>query len=126
MILARIGRTALIVATALLADCADPRPTELVPSATPCGGSIVCWVAVTPATATLRAGDTLRVVAVTGPSATLPVHWAWTSSDTVRVRVDSTGLVRAVGTPTPGTAVCATMRENAGLKGCMTIVVQAR
>ncbi|MHB1312922.1 MAG: Ig-like domain-containing protein [Gemmatimonadaceae bacterium] len=86
----------------------------------------VAYVTIAPITATLRLGDTLRFVAAVpgppGPATAL----SWTSSDATKVTVDSTGLARAVAAPTPGIVICATLKADAGSKGCATIVIQVQ
>lgn len=79
---------------------------------------------VSPASATLHPGDTLRVHASYSPCPTGPApSFRWRSSDTVTAAVDSlTGLVRA---RTPGQAtVVATLLSEPTLKGAMALQVK--
>ena len=81
-------------------------------------------ITVSPASATLHPGDTLRVRASNSPCQTGPApSFRWRSSDTVTAVVDSlTGLVRA---RSPGQAtVVATLLSEPTLHGAMILQVK--
>jgi uncharacterized protein YjdB len=83
----------LMIGVAIVA-CGSDRIAQTAPVDTPLA---VCvdGPTVSPASATLRVGDTLRVRAPAELCAN-PVQWRWHSSDTVVASIDSLdGLVRA-------------------------------
>lgn len=118
----RALKASILGAVALLSCSTGERGDEPTVTAAPPLLSVI----VTPAHATLRLDETLRFVATLGPASRQSGSWLWTSSDSTRVRVDDSGLVRAVGAPTPGIAICAALSTDAGAKGCATVVIPAR
>ena len=113
------------VACGFLVACGKSEATAPIVPEQPCVERPDCAVVILPQAVAVNAGGTFQAVAITTPTATPNARWDWTSSDSVRVSVDSTGLVRALLSPNPGTKICATLRSYATLKGCLTIVIQA-
>jgi uncharacterized protein YjdB len=111
-------------ALAAIASC-EKQSTEPLSKATPCGASKYCGVTVAPVSATLGLGDTLRFAATSALPLPAGVTFVWASSDTTKVKVDATGLARAVST-SPGVAVCASVSADPASKGCASIVSLAR
>ncbi len=97
---------------------ATDRPVERIVAVPP-----LRRVDIVPATATMMPGDTVRFRATAAP-AIQPDLWTWTSSDTAALRVDGTGLARAL-LRTTGVAVCAAAVVDPGIKACATIVIPA-
>lgn len=103
-----------VLASACTGDrVAGPRAVTVV-----CNEGCTESVTVRPASATLRVGDTLTFHASTTGTAPDP-PLKWTSSDTIDVKVDSAGRVRAAGV-SPGAGVCVTM---GGAAACATVIV---
>jgi hypothetical protein len=81
-------------------------------------------VVVAPSSVSLAPGQTVRFTAMATAEIVQPEGWKWSSSDSLRVTVDSTGLARAI-IPVPGVAICATVKANPNKKGCAQLVVPA-
>ena len=111
-------RIVTLAAGVLASACGGDRVTHVAPVTVVCNNDCTESVTVRPASATLRVGDTLTFHASTTGTAPDP-SLRWTSSDTIAVRVDTTGLVRAAGV-SPGTGVCVTM---GGARACATVIV---
>jgi uncharacterized protein YjdB len=106
----------LVAYCCLVSACSGPERAvaRTVPTLTPC----VLGVSVTPASATLRSGDTLRLSA-TGGCTNEPAVWRWSSSDTLKATVDSlSGLVRANSVEGAAT-ITATLASERTVKGAM-------
>lgn len=109
----------LIVLAELLACTADP--SSVAPVAPNCGLS---GPTVTPATATLHVGDTVRATVALTPCQGIPTPavFLWRSSDTLRASVDSiTGLVRA--RRSGGATIVASLVIEPAISGAMALLV---
>ena len=118
---------ALVIAVGAIAACSHDRVTEtqIEPDC------ILVAIGMTPPTATLRVGDTLRFAARTTASskcqsneaAALNTSATWRSSDTLVVRVGvSDGLARAVGIGGPIT-VTASSNQDPAIKSAAVVQV---
>jgi hypothetical protein len=81
-------------------------------------------ITITPASVVATAGQSVQFSVTTQPVVANP-RWIWTSSDTSRVTVDSTGFARVVRT-LPGGKVCAALSSNPAVSTCAQFVVPAR
>jgi hypothetical protein len=81
-------------------------------------------VVVAPASVVLTPGQTARFTAMSVGEIVQPDGWKWSSTDSLRATVDSTGLARAMAA-VPGVAICATVKSNPNKKACAQLVVQA-
>jgi hypothetical protein len=89
-------RSVVIAALALAATaCGADRPVGTTPPVDSLVGCIGL-IAVNPATATLHAGDTLRLKITGGSNCNSISQWRWRTSDTLVATIDSIeGVVRA-------------------------------
>jgi len=112
----------VLVSSLLFATAGCGHDATSIPIAVPnCG---VFSPTVSPTTATLRVGETVRVTGTVKPCEGLPraTRFRWQSSDVLTASVDSiTGLVQA---RLPGTAtIVGTLVVDPDLKGAMVVSV---
>jgi uncharacterized protein YjdB len=123
-----LSRQFLFVAVGGVAGCSSDKPIAVLDTVTPPRSCIAHGPVVTPATATIFVGDTLRVKAQANtclnPAAAAD-SFRWFVSDSIVARVDSlTGLVtgRSAGT----TTVIARQNLDRTIQGAMVVRVDAR
>jgi hypothetical protein len=103
-----------VFAALLVAGGCASEPTEPIDYA----------VRVNPASVVANAGQSVQFTASTIPAST-NARWVWTSYDTSRIAVDSTGFARVLRAH-PGGTVCAALFADITKKACAQFVIQAR
>lgn len=83
-------------------------------------------VSVAPAIGTMKVGDTVRFTAAVDAGSSGAAGVLWASSDPAKVGVDGDGLASALVVTVQGAAACATAKNDAGKKGCASVVVVAQ
>jgi uncharacterized protein YjdB len=88
----------------------------------PCKGDVHCTVVVNPFAVTLPRGDTMTFIAGMSPEPDTSARFSWMSSDSTKVRVDSTGLATTIA-QSPLVAICATLTRDTKKRSCAQVTV---
>jgi len=110
-----------IACLAIVVACA-PSDSPLTQSGTQLIEGCIAGPTVSPASATLHPGDTLRATASKVSCTGEPLRYRWTSSDSTIAMVDAdAGLIHAVK---PGSvSIIATQTDKPAVKGAMAVLV---
>lgn len=115
----------LLACTVLVAACTRDKPTIAAPDQCTNLRLPVDRLLLTPSTATLRAGDTVRLTVSTPPCSTITQveNILWRVTDTNVVSVDPTGLVRAKGSGSTTVVVTPAPDSLTIMKGAAAVTV---
>lgn len=117
-------RLALSVLLLVMTGCTDPVHRMIETTSPPPTTGCLSLMIVSPASATLAIGDTVRIHASAGCSPTPFTQFTWRVSDTTVAAVDNGGLVRGVGKGTATVIASAVQSPNVQGASAITVVTK--